>query len=68
MKRPRLSNKGLRKLCDCRWRSWAKCPHSWYFNFKPRGGPSHCFSLDKHFNCHIGPDGGHEDAVCTANL
>jgi integrase len=50
---PRHANKGLRKLCDCARRNWPKCSHSWYFNFKPRGGPAHRFSLDKHFNRHV---------------
>ena len=25
---------GIRKLCDCARRTWAKCPHSWHFNYK----------------------------------
>jgi hypothetical protein len=32
MKRER--NDGLRKICDCPRRQWAKCPHLWHFNFK----------------------------------
>ena len=46
-------NRGLRKICSCPRRAWAKCEHSWYLNFKPRGGPAYRFSLDKHFNRHI---------------
>ncbi len=42
----RQHNNGLRKLCDCGRRKWAKCSHPWHFNFKPRGGPSYRFSLD----------------------
>jgi integrase len=49
----RHANKGLRKLCDCPRRIWAKCPHSWYLNFKPRGGPSYRLSLDKELDRHI---------------
>ena len=37
MKR-RHDNKGLRKLCGCARRSWAKCDHPWHFNFKPPHG------------------------------
>jgi hypothetical protein len=29
----RQMNNGLRKLCGCRRRVWAKCPHPWHFNF-----------------------------------
>lgn len=39
-------NDGLRKLCDCSRRTWAKCSHPWHFNYKPRGGQAHRFSLD----------------------
>src|SRR5688572_8085341 len=42
----RHSNNGLRKICDCSRRQWAKCPHDWHFNFKPRGGRAWRFSLD----------------------
>ena len=42
----RHSNNGLRKICDCSRRRWAKCPHDWHFNFKPRGGRAWRFSLD----------------------
>lgn len=42
----RRSNNGLRKRCDCPRRNWAKCPHDWHFNFKPRGGTPWRFSLD----------------------
>jgi integrase len=33
-------------LCTCPRRNHAKCPHAWYFNFKPRGGAAWRFSLD----------------------
>jgi hypothetical protein len=51
MKRHR--NGGLRKLCDCPRRTWAKCPHSWYLNFKPKDGPSYRLSLDRECDRHI---------------
>jgi integrase len=40
-------NHGLRKRCDCPRAKWPKCPHEWHFNFKPKGGPSYRFSLDR---------------------
>jgi hypothetical protein len=40
-------NDGLRKVCRCARRNWARCPHSWYFNFQ-WGGELHRFSLDRH--------------------
>jgi hypothetical protein len=45
-------NDGLRKLCDCGPRTWAKCSHPWHFNFchgkNPNGSKRHYrFSLDK---------------------
>jgi len=51
--RKRHQNRGLRKLCDCSRRNWSKCPHSWYFNFKPRGGRAYQFSLDVELDKHI---------------
>ncbi len=32
----RRDNSGLRKVCTCARRTWAKCDHPWHFNFKPR--------------------------------
>jgi hypothetical protein len=52
-KRSRHRNDGLRKLCDHPRRNWPKCPDSWYFNFKPRGGRAFMFSLDKELGQHI---------------
>lgn len=49
----RHQNRGLRKLCDCPRRTWAKCSHSWHFNFKPKGGPSYRFSVDSEAGKHI---------------
>ena len=54
-------NGGLRKQCGCARRVWAKCAHPWHFNFKPRGGLAHRFSLDKHFNRHIDSKSEAED-------
>jgi integrase len=45
-KRVRHRNDHVRKLCTCARRNWPKCRHSWYFNFKPAGGPAYRFSLD----------------------
>jgi integrase len=49
----RHQNRGLRKICGCRRRSWAKCSHSWHFNFKPKGGPAFRFSVDSEAGEHI---------------
>jgi integrase len=49
----RHQNNGLRKLCGCPRRQWAKCPHPWHFNFKPRGGSPYRFSLDRHLGRHV---------------
>ena len=45
-------NKGLRKLCRCARRNWAKCSHAWYFNFAWQG-KGYRFSLDRHVGRHI---------------
>ena len=50
---PRQHNGGLRKVCSCLRRQWSKCRHGWYFNFKPPGGPSYRFSLDRHIGRHL---------------
>jgi integrase len=42
----RQKNAGLRKICACPRRTWAKCPHPWHFSFKWKG-VHHRFSLDK---------------------
>ncbi len=42
----RHRNDGLRKVCGCSRRKWAKCPHPWYFNFK-WNGVHHRSSLDR---------------------
>lgn len=43
----RQRNFGLRKVCDCPRRTWAKCSHPWHFSFKWKG-VHHRFSLNKH--------------------
>src|SRR5262249_52306815 len=48
----RHRNKGVRKLCECQRRNWARCSHPWYFNFKWEG-VAYRFSLDKHLKKHI---------------
>jgi integrase len=49
----RHRNNGLRKLCDCARRNWPKCAHSWYLNFKPRGGKPYRLSLDVEHEKHV---------------
>ncbi len=49
----RHRNDGLRKVCGCDRRRWAKCPHPWHFSFKGRGGPRYRLSLDKHLGRRI---------------
>lgn len=43
----RHRNNNLRKICGCSRRTWAKCDHPWHFNFRPKGGPTYRFSLDR---------------------
>jgi integrase len=52
-RRSRHRNAGLRKRCPCLRKNWPKCPHSWYLNFKPKGGPHHQLSLDAELWRHI---------------
>jgi integrase/recombinase XerD len=52
-KKTRHRNGGLRKVCGCKRRQWPKCEHSWYLNYKPRGGPSYRLSLDAYAGKHI---------------
>src|SRR5581483_2421161 len=56
----RSNNNGLRKLCDCSRRNWAKCAHPWHFNYKPRGGQAYRFSLDVEAGKHIESKGDAE--------
>lgn len=37
---------GLRKLCDCARRTWAKCAHPWHFDYK-WNGERYRFTLDR---------------------
>lgn len=62
----RHQNNGLRKICDCPRRRWAKCPHGWHFNFKPHGGQPYRFSLDKYLGRHI--DNKSEAADLAADI
>ncbi len=39
-------NGGLRKICRCPRRGWAKCAHPWHFNFR-WDGRDYRFSLDR---------------------
>ena len=50
MKRHR--NDGLRKICACPRRQWAKCAHPWHFSFKWKGR-HYRFSLDRHLGQHV---------------
>jgi hypothetical protein len=34
----RQGNDGLRKICKCSLRNWARCDHPSYFSFKPKNG------------------------------
>ena len=49
----RHRHNGIRKICHCPRRSWAKCPHSWHFNFKLPGGPGIRFAVDTEVGKHI---------------
>jgi integrase len=49
----RHNNNGLRKVCACPRRTWAKCRHPWHFNFKLPGVPGYRFSVDAEAGKHI---------------
>src|SRR5262245_52507939 len=51
--RMRHRNHGLRKRCTCPRKVWPKCSHSWYLNFKPKGGPHYQLSLDREVGRHV---------------
>ena len=53
MRRERRRNGGLRKRCGCPRKTWTKCPHSWHFNLKVRGGPHYRICLDREVGKHI---------------
>lgn len=44
---PVHDNDGLRKICGCPRRAWAKCEHPWHFAFSWKGR-AYRFSLDRH--------------------
>jgi integrase len=48
----RQHNNGLRKICGCPRRGWAKCSHAWHFSFMWKGAP-YRFSLDKQLERHM---------------
>ncbi len=48
----RHGNEGLRKICGCKRRQWAKCPHGWHFNFRWHG-VHYRLSLDRELGKHI---------------
>ncbi len=43
----RHRNGGLRKICRCQRRVWARCRHGWHFNYHWQGR-SYRFSLDRY--------------------
>ena len=49
----RQHNNGLRKICGCPRRTWAKCPHGWHLNFKPRHGQAYRLSIDRYLGRHV---------------
>jgi integrase len=49
----RHHNHGLRKRCRCKRKDWAKCPHGWHLNYKPKGGSQYRLSLDREAGRHI---------------
>jgi hypothetical protein len=62
----RQRNDGLRKICKCPLRNWARCPHPWYFSFKPKGGARVRVSLDRHTGQHV--DALDDAKTIAANL
>ena len=49
----RQRNDGLRKICKCPLRNWARCSHPWYLTYKPKGTPRVRISLDRHVGQHV---------------
>jgi integrase len=60
---PRARGQNVRKVCSCGWRRWPKCPHAWYFSFKPRGGQRYRFSLDAELGKHFESKSDAENAA-----
>lgn len=53
----RQRNDGIRKVCDCPRRGWAKCAHPWHFAFK-WANEHYRFSLEREVRRIVrGPDG-----------
>jgi hypothetical protein len=61
----RHANNGLRKICGCPRRRWAKCEHSWHFSFTWQG-TDHRFSLDRQLGRHIESKKGERGAEAEA--
>jgi integrase len=55
-------NAGLRKICRCPRRVWAKCRHGWHFNWR-WGGVDYRFSLDRQEGRHIDGKAEAEDVA-----
>lgn len=53
---------GVRKVCGCPWRTWAKCEHPWHFAFKWQG-VHHRLSLARHLGRHLDSKTAAEDAA-----
>jgi hypothetical protein len=60
---PKSHGAHVRKVCRCGWRQWPKCPHAWYFSFKPPGGRRYRFSLDAELGQHLESKTGAENAA-----
>jgi integrase len=61
----RTRNCGVRKVCNCGRSRWPKCPHAWYFSYKPRGGHRWRFSLDAELGRHFENLTEAQDAATT---
>ncbi len=48
----RHRNHGVRKICGCPRRAWAKCAHPWHFSYKWQG-VHYRFSLDRELARHV---------------
>jgi integrase len=59
---PVYDNDGLRKICGCPRRAWAKCEHAWHFAFCWKG-KHYRFSLDRFTGKRVG---GKTEAVRVA--
>jgi integrase len=56
----RHHNGGVRKVCGCARRGWAKCPHPWHFNFRWED-KHYRFSVDQKLGRHVESKGEAED-------